>query len=170
MNILSLSSLIVLVIVCSSSVASNNQPTICSSKPTDFLNLEDNKLQSNLFEQIKSTRKEQYPNNDQETSIMVDLTAEYLSRFLQDIDSDSLAANHRFEQEYHFNLAPKGYTDPPKCRDKITVTFDSENCSFRLVIYNTFLVEPDWCTESMVVYGFRIEEDSVVGLWRQEAG
>ena len=34
---------------------------------------------------------------------MVDLTAEYLTRFLNDIDADSLTKNQQFEKEYHFN-------------------------------------------------------------------
>jgi hypothetical protein len=76
----------------------------------------------------------------------------------------------RFAKTYHFNIAPKGYTDPEKCEDKIEVRFDEKNCSFQLFIYNTFLVEPDWCTESMVIYGFKLERGKIVDFWRQEAG
>ena len=101
---------------------------------------------------------------------MVDLTPEYLIEFFADINLDSLTANKQFEKEYHFNIAPKEYTDPQICKDKIDVSFDAENCSFRLNVYNTFLVEPDWCTESMVVYGFKIKNDKIVDFWRQEAG
>jgi hypothetical protein len=101
---------------------------------------------------------------------MVDLTPEYLNTFLSDIDIDSLNAQKRFAKTYHFNIAPKGYTDPEKCEDKIEVRFDEKNCSFQLLIYNTFLVEPDWCTESVVIYGFSIKKREIVDFWRQEAG
>ncbi|MCH2032295.1 MAG: hypothetical protein MK202_02150 [Tenacibaculum sp.] len=142
----------------------------CLGKIEDFLNLQKNKLQADFFSKLDSIRKVQYPNNDQDTSIMVDLTPEYLIKFLSDINLDSLIANKGFEKEYHFNIAPKEYSDPQICKDKIAVSFDVENCTFRLDIYNTFLVEPDWCTESMVVYGFKIKNNKIVDFWRQEAG
>tara|TARA_R110001592_G_scaffold314900_2_gene590687 strand:- start:19 stop:597 length:579 start_codon:yes stop_codon:yes gene_type:complete len=142
----------------------------CSGTIRDFLKLDQQDLQTNLFVKIDSIRNVQYPDNDQETTIMVDLAVEYLTRFLNDIDVDSLTENQQFEKEYHFNIAPKGYTDPVDCKDKIAVSFDDKNCSFRLNIYNTFLVEPNWCTESMVVYGFKIKNSTIKDFWRQEAG
>ncbi|MBD8489690.1 hypothetical protein IFO69_13115 [Echinicola sp. CAU 1574] len=144
--------------------------TTYMGKTEDFLNLKDKELQADFFYKLDSIRKVQYPNNDQEASITVDLTPEYLIEFLADINSDSLTANKQFEKEYHFNIAPKDYTGSEICKDKIAVSFDAENCSFRLNIYNTFLVEPDWCTESMAVYGFKIKNDEIVDFWRQEAG
>ena len=142
----------------------------CSGTICDFLKLDQQDLQTDLFVKIDSIRNVQYPDNDQDTTIMVDLTAEYLARFLNDVDVDSLTNNQRFEKEYHFNIAPKGYTDPTDCKDKIEVSFDDKDSSFRLNIYNTFLVEPNWCTESMVVYGFKIKNSKIVDFWRQEAG
>jgi hypothetical protein len=142
----------------------------CSGTISDFLKLDQQDLQTDLFVKIDSIRNVQYPDNDQETTIMVDLTVEYLTRFLNRIDVDSLTKNQQFEKEYHFNIAPKGYTDPVYCKDKIAVSFDDKNCSFRLNIYNTFLVEPNWCTESMVVYGFKIKNSTIKDFWRQEAG
>lgn len=144
--------------------------TTCMGKTEDFLKLRDKELQIDFFSKLDSVRKVQYPNNDQETSIIVDLTPEYLTEFLADINLGSLIANRQFEKEYHFNIAPKDYIDPEICKDKIAVSFDAGNCSFRLNVYNTFLVEPDWCTESVVVYGFNIENDKIVDFWRQEAG
>lgn len=142
----------------------------CSGTISDFLKLEQQDLRTDLFAKIDSIRKVQYPDNDQETSIMVDLTAEYLTRFLKDIDTDSLTQNQGFEKEYHFDIAPEGFTDPTDCKDKITVSFNNKDCSFRLTIYNTFLVEPNWCTESMVVYGFKIKNSRIIDFCRQEAG
>ncbi len=142
----------------------------CSGTISDFLKLEQQDLQTDLFAKIDSIRNVQYPDNDQETSIMVDLTVEYLTRFLNDIDADKLTQNQRFEKEYHFDIAPEGFTDPTDCKDKIAVSFDDKDCSFRLNIYNTFLVEPKWCTESMVVYGFKIKNSRIIDFWRQEAG
>lgn len=155
------------------SITGSSEQTVsitCSGKAIDFLKFKGEKLLADFFFKLDSIRKLQYPNNDQETSIMVDLTQEYLMVFLSDINSDSLNANKRFEKEYHFNIAPKDYIDPKICKDKIAVSFDAENCSFRLNVYNTFLVETDWCTESMVVYGFKIKNDKIVDFWRQEAG
>jgi len=142
----------------------------CSGEIIDFLKLKDNGLQIDFFSKLDSIRKVQYPANDQETSIMFDLSPEYLNKFLVDIDIDSLSVKNQFEKEYHFNIAPLDFTDSEICKDKIAVSFDVKDCSFRLNIYNTFLVEPNWCTESMVVYGFKIKNDKVVDFWRQEAG
>ena len=142
----------------------------CFGKTVDFLKLKDNELQTDFFAKLDSLRKVQFPNNDQETSIMVEITPEYLNKFLSDIDQDSLIINKRFDKEYNFNIAPKDYTDPEICKDKIAMNFDEKNCSFQLNVYNTFLVEPDWCTESMVIYGFKIQNEKIVDFWRQEAG
>jgi len=49
--------------------------------------------------------------------------------------------------------------------EKIEVSFNDKDGSFRLSIYNTFLVEPDWCTESIVIYGFSIKEDKIISMW-----
>jgi hypothetical protein len=142
----------------------------CDASITDFLRLTDVNMQAQLFAHMDSVRTIQYPDQDQETSIMVDLTPEYLNKFLVDLNLDSFATHMHFEQEYHFHVAPKDFTDPPKCTDKISVRFDTVDCSFHLYVMNTFLVEPDWCTENMVVYGFKIEKDRILDFWRQEAG
>lgn len=142
----------------------------CPSKAIDFLKIMDQEVQADFLSKIDSTRKVQYPENDQETSIMVDLSPEYLNEFLSDIDSDTLRVNKRFEKDYHFNIAPKEFTDPKLCKDKIAVSFDEKDCSFQLIVHNTFLVEPDWCTESMVIYGFKMQEGKIFDFWRQEAG
>ena len=142
----------------------------CSRTEMDFLKLKEDKLQTAFFAKLDSIRKVQYPNNDQEKNIMVDLTPRFLNKFLNDINPDSLGINKAFDQEYHFNIAPKNYTDPKTCKDKISITFDEENCNFRLQIFNTFLVEPNWCTESMVIYSFLINDDEIIDFWRNEAG
>lgn len=142
----------------------------CFQKPSDFLTLKNKEIQSTFFYKLDSTRKVQYPENDQEISMMVDLTPEYLNKFIADINLDTLLVNKRFGKEYHFNISPNGYSDPKRCKDKIEVIFDEKQCTFRLNIYNTFLVEPNWCTESMVVYGFSILNGKIVDFGRQEAG
>ncbi len=144
--------------------------TPCTAKANDFLKLKDKALQKEFFFMLDSIRKVQYPDNDQELTIMVDLTPEYLNKFLADLNNDSLRLKNTFEKEYHFNIAPKGYTDPKVCKDKIQITFDEEHCSFRMNIYNTFLVEPNWCTESTIVYTFKIEGDRIIDFGRNEAG
>lgn len=137
----------------------------------DFLNLKDEKLQSDFFKQLDSIRKAQYPNNnEQENEIMVDITPALLKFFLKDIDKAILSKNASFEKEYHFNIAPKGYTDPKKCKDKISVEFYQEHCSYRIVIWNTFLVQDDWCSEHQVIYSFEIKDDQIINFGRNEAG
>ena len=136
----------------------------------DFLKLQDKKLQNIFFKQLDSTRHIQYPNNDQEKEIMIDLNQKLLDQFLKDIDQTAFSKTGRFEKEYHFNIAPKGYSDPAICKDKISIEFYPENCSYRMMIWNTFLAEPDWCTESQVIYSFEIKGDKIAGFERNEAG
>ena len=143
---------------------------ICSSEAIDFLKLKEKDLRTQFFFSLDSIRKVQYPNDDQENSIMVDLTPEYLNKLLADINYDSLKQNSRFVKEYHFNIAPENFTDPKICKDKIEITFDKTTCKFRLRIYNTFLAEPNWCTESSVIYVFGIKNNRIVDFWRNEAG
>ena len=135
-----------------------------------LMKLQNKKFQDDFFKQLDSIRKVQYPNNDQETEIMIDIDRKLLIQFLKDIDQPALSKNKSFEKEYHFNIAPKEYSDPPECKDKISVEFYPENCGYRMVIWNTFLVEENWCTESQVVYGFEIQNDRVVNFSRNEAG
>lgn len=142
----------------------------CSGKVLDFFKLKDKKLQSSFFTQLDSIKKAQYPDDNQETSIMVDITPDYLNQFLADINATSFEIHNTFEKDYHFNIAPQGFTDPEICKDKIKVSFDAEYCTFHLNIYNTFLVEDDWCTESVVMYGFKITNRKITNFWRQEAG
>lgn len=141
---------------------------IQTCSPEDFLKLKDKHLQEDFFAHLDSIRKVQYPNNNQDTNIFVDLTPKLLSRFLKDIDKDILIMTGRFEREYHFNIAPPGYSDPEICKDKISLLFNTESCSFRMIIYNTFFAE--WCQESSVVYVFQINGNRITEFWRNEAG
>lgn len=143
-------------------------PATCQA--SDFLKLQDKKIQDIFFRQLDSTRRTQYPNNDQEKEIMVDLNPSLLMQFLKDIDRTVLSKTGRFEKEYHFNTAPEGFSDPASCKDKISIEFSTENCRYRMMIWNTFLAEPDWCTESQVIYDFEIKGDKITGFERNEAG
>ena len=136
----------------------------------DFLSLKDEKLQTNFFTQLDSIRKAQYPNDDQENEIMIDITSALLNSFLNDIDQSVLSKTKGFAKEYHFNIAPKGYADPKKCKDKISIEFYQENCRYRMTIWNTFLVENDWCSEHQVIYGFEIKNGQIIDFERNEAG
>lgn len=151
-----------------------DKPTINDDSETcqasDFLKLQDEKLQNIFFQQLDSTTHIQYPNNDQEKEIMIDLTPNLLMQFLRDVDKTALLKTGRFEKEYHFNIAPKGFSDPETCKDKISIEFYPQNCSYRMMIWNTFLAEPDWCAESQVIYNFEINNDKITGLTRNEAG
>ena len=160
---------LIIIILCFSFLGfAQKQGQKCSA--ATFLKLKESLCRESFLTQLAAIRQKQYPSNDQEVSIMVDLTPEYLEKFLHDIDIYLFTTNNYFEKEYHFNIAPEGYTDPKVCKDKITISFNSENCSFTLKIFNTFLVEPNWCTESMVIYSFKIEGDRIIDFWRNEAG
>ncbi len=134
------------------------------------MKLKNKEISTSFFTQLDSIRRVQYSKNDQETEIFVDINPNILIQFLKDIDQVELSKNGQFEKEYHFNIAPIGYSDPPKCKDKISIQFFPETCKYRMVIWNTFLVEPDWCTESQVVYSFEIKDNQIKNFWRNEAG
>jgi hypothetical protein len=140
----------------------------CSS--LDFIKLKDKQLQSFFFNELDSIKKIQYPNNDQEVNIMIDITSDYLNQFLSNINEEMLEKEFYFDKDFFFNKAPKGYIDSKVCKDKISIEFDSFNCNFKLKIYNSFQVDSDWCTESVVVYGFKIQNDKIINFWRNEAG
>lgn len=142
----------------------------CSQNMLDFFNLKNKELQAEFFSKLDSIKKEQYPEFNQEITILNDITPKYLNAFLKDIDKDSFLKNKQFVKEYHFNIAPDGFTDPKVCSDKIEVVYDEQACSFRLVVYHTFLVDVGWCVESTISYGFSIQENTIVYIWRQEAG
>ena len=125
-------------------------------------------LQADFFRQLDSIRKVQYPKNNLDTSIFVDLTPKLLDRFIKDLNKDELSKTGEFEKEYNFNIAPRQYADSKECKDKISITFDKNTCSFRLVIFNEFFAE--WCQESTVIYGFEIDGDKILNLGRNDAG
>ena len=146
----------------------NPDPVPCQG--LDFMKLQNQGLQDDLFKKIDSIRRVQYPDNDQAKEIMIDLTPKMLNQFLKDIDQAVLSKTGKFEKEYHFNIAPKEFSDPPICKDKISIEFYTENCRYRMMIWNTFLAEPGWCTESQVIYSFEIKDDGITGFERNEAG
>ncbi len=101
-------------------------------------------------------RRVQYPEGDQDTTHSVDLPRSMLPEFLNNLDYDELSAAGVAEMEFQFHIAPKGYADPPTCKDKVSVRFFPDRCYFRLVVSNNFLVPPNWCHGAQVVYGFTI--------------
>jgi hypothetical protein len=141
-----------------------------SCSAIDFIKLENEDLQIDFFTQLDSIRKVQYPNNDQENEIFVDLTPNLLRQFLKDIDKELLIKNGEFEKEYNFNISPPDLTDHADCKDKIKIKYNINSCSFRMEIHNTFLVPDNWCTESMVVYGFTISDEKITDFGRNAAG
>lgn len=140
----------------------------CSS--LDFIKLKEKDLQVSFWNNLDSIKKIQYPNNSQEVDIMFDLTPQYLDNFIANINKDILEKNNHFEKEYFFNIAPKGYSDSTICIDKISITFDAQSCRFKIKIFNTFLIDSESCTESVVTYGFKIKNGNIIEFWRNEAG
>lgn len=140
----------------------------CEENALDFMKLEDKNIQAAFFHQLDSIKKVQFPNNDQDTTIYVDITPKILENFLMNLDKDQLAKTGEFEKEYNFNIAPPNFTYSKECKDRISITFDKNKCSFRLVIINQFFSE--WCQESIVIYDFRILEDKITNFERYLVG
>lgn len=136
----------------------------------NFMKLKNKSVQDNFFNHLDSIRKFQYPENNQETEIMVDLNQMLLNQFLKDIKQVVFSKTGRFEKEYYFDIAPEGYRDNETCKDKISIEFNPKSCRYQMVIHNTFLVEPNWCTESQVIYSFEIKGDRIINFSRNEAG
>ncbi len=140
-----------------------------ASSALDFMQLNNKEFQNKFFILLDSVRNFQHPPNDKEKEMMVDLNQKLLNQFLKDIDTKEFSKNNTFEKEYHFNIAPKNYSDPADCKDKISVQYFPGK-GYRVVIFNTFLVEPNWCTEHTVVYGFEIKGNRIINFGRNEAG
>lgn len=137
-------------------------------KASDIQYLNNPTLQKSFFRQLDSILKIQYPNNDQDKDIFVDLRPKMLSRFLSDLDTTALIKNGAFDKSYHFNIAPPMYKDTKACSDQITLEYDAHSNFFTLIIGNRFYAE--WCQESAVRYIFTITKNAVKLLDRTEAG
>lgn len=141
---------------------------LTQTKASDILNLKNPAIQKSFFRQLDSILKIQYPNNDQEKDIFVDLTPKMLNQFLSDLDTNVLIKNGAFDKSYHFNIAPPMYKDTKACSDQITLEYDIHSNYFSLIIGNRFYAE--WCQESAVRYFFIITNKKVLLLDRTEAG
>lgn len=142
--------------------------TSCDETALAFLELVDKNIQADFFHLLDSIRKAQYPQNDQDTTISVDLTPKLLDKFLNDLNKAQFAQTGKFEKEYNFNIAPPEFADSKACTDQISLSFEKNTCSFRLVITNRFFAE--WCHGSSVVYGFKINGGKISSFGRNEAG
>lgn len=139
-------------------------------QPSDILILADPVVQSDFFLQLDSVVKQQYPNNDLDTGGTVDMYPALLVDLMNDIDTGSLQNKFYWEDYYHFNRAPAGFTDPEYCKNKVSIEYLEDVCSYRMVLHHTFLVEPNWCTESQVVYFFKIINGQLSEFTRNAAG
>ena len=133
----------------------------------DFTQLNDSQLFTSFFQQLDSVIAYQYPQGKSEYG---DINAAFMIEFLSDLNPDSLEKNNTFKKSYHFNRALEGYTDPEVCMDDIRIDFLPEECQFKMTIYETFLVSPDWCTEHASIYYFKITRNRISEFVRNEAG
>lgn len=141
---------------------------LTQTKASDVLYLKNPAIQKSFFRQLDSMLKIQYPNNDQEKDIFVDLTPNMLNQFLSDLDTNVLIKNGAFDKSYHFNIAPPMYKDTKTCSDQITLEYDIHSNYFSIIISNRFFAE--WCQESAVRYFFILTKKKVILLDRTEAG
>lgn len=141
---------------------------LTQTRASDILYLKNPAIQKSFFRQLDSMLKIQYPKNDQEKDIFVDLTPKMLDQFLNDLDTNLLIKNGAFDKSYHFNIAPPMYKDTKKCSDQITLENDVHSNYFSLIISNRFYAE--WCQESAVRYFFIITKNTIRIIGRSEAG
>lgn len=143
---------------------------MCSLSGADIMRLSDATYQKSFFAQLDSVKSWQYPEGITEDHQSVDIWPEMLNSFLGDLNPDSLIKSQSYQKEYDFGMAPEGFTDPATCTDRIEISFDQKSCSFRMEIHHSFLVQPNWCTEHVVIYAFEITDMGVVNFYRNEAG
>lgn len=141
---------------------------LTQTKASDILYLKNPTIQKSFFRQLDSMLKIQYPKNDQEKDIFVDLTPKMLDQFLSDLDTNLLIKNGAFDKSYHFNIAPPMYKDTKTCSDQITLEYDVHSNYFSLIISNRFYAE--WCQESAVRYFFILTKNTIRIIGRSEAG
>ena len=149
---------------------SPSAPSMAACDAASITRLLEPALFESFFHCVDSMRRVHYPDDDQDTTIAVDLSPYMLEEFLRQVDYDEFQRIGECGVGFQFNIAPKGHRDPPACRDSVWVHFSPERCGFRMVVKSTFLVEPNWCIEHNVSYGFRIGKDRVVDFGRNEAG
>jgi hypothetical protein len=164
--------IILLLFTTATDFSATNPPIVLepqsTCQPLDFMQLQNKELQDAFFHQRDSILKVQYPDNDQEKEIFVDITRDMLTQFLRDIDTEALSKNGEFQNDYHFKIAPKEFSDLNQCEDMIYIRFFSEDCEFRMEIHNSFYA--DWCQEGMVVYHFTLQNGRLSSFWRNAAG
>lgn len=169
-----LSSSVALALTCMGATAFSGRgptaPASAACDAADLKRLREPALFRSFFQCVDSMRRVDYPNDDQDTTIAVDLSPSMLEELLRQADFEEFQRTGECGVGFQFNIAPKGHRDPPACRDSVWVHFAPDRCEFRMVIKSTFLDEPNWCIEHNVSYGFRIGMDRILGFGRNEAG
>ena len=150
----------------------------------DVLKLKEYKTLKSFYQSVhrwygkmQTVPSEAFPNLNQKN----------LVEFFDDIDINVFRIENAFSKEYHFNKAPKEYTDSEECMDKLSITFigkelsarvakqskikvENHNCMFMLTAFNSFVVEDVGCSESQSFYYFVIIGDEVEVLLIGGAG
>lgn len=122
-------------------------------------------LNTSFFQKLDSVITIQYPNIQQKESI--DINADLLDVFLNDIDISTLESDRIFMKKYKYNLVPKKI-HVLNYFNTIEIQYYN-NCEFRLVIINYYETE-EFSDEGNVSYSFKIENNQIKKIKRQEAG
>jgi len=146
----------------------HTQNDISECTALEFLKLSNKNTEASFFHQLDSVRILQSSKNDEGSSIFVDLNSKLLTKFLKDLDTTQLVKTGNFTKEYYFNIAPQKFHDSKNCKDRISLDFDKQTCSFKIVVYNEFFAE--WCQESNVIYTFKIKAEKICNFKRDVAG
>lgn len=135
----------------------------------DFFELKNEALQTDFFAQLDVAYKATIIENGgevDENDIWQDITSESLQKLLADAEKGGFAESKSFEKEYHLNHAASGFKDSESCMDRLSISFDENECSFSLAIIDSFLDSDEECTESMSSLVFKIENSKIVDFKR----
>lgn len=133
----------------------------CSSDNILLLK-QDGKLFRSFFEQIESWKNE-HELASIDDSIFAEISMPLLENFLGALDVAKLRAGEEFVKEYEFNKSPMVYKSDRACVDKIRLSFDKQNCQYKLFVENNFYVDEDnfGCSEHEVYYLFKITDGKI---------
>lgn len=133
--------------------------------PTTFLELNDSKLQTQLFYKIDSITKVQYPKR-RIRKRAINLNTNLINNFIIDLDTNQLKEKHTFTQEVQLGIT-SGKEIDTTCIDDINLKYNA-NEYFILTISNSFLKEITKCSSTNVLYYFKIENGKILDFNRKE--
>lgn len=145
-----------------------NETVSCNHKA--ILGLKEQALRADFFHQLDSIAGRLNQVSQTLPHIVDDLTPLYLDSILASLNLDSFKAHNFYQQEYSFGPFPCSKSGTDSCEDFISISFSSEECLFEIHVFNSYDIELDSCSESSIIYQFRISNGRIEDLQRSVAG